>query len=150
MVGPRFEIRVLILIATHRRLHEGSSFGRHSWAVACFWSDILLVARGKTSALIVMATTWQVHGKTMARAWQEHGRSMARAWQEHGSTAHAQYAWSAGCGIACPSHYILRSPKATTNFTTPGVAFGTMTVAAVVGFQIYNLQIALAQADREF
>ena len=86
----------------------------------------------------------------MAGAWQEHGRSMARAWQEHGSTAHAQYAWSAGCGIACPSHYILRSPQETKNFKTPGVAFGTMTVAAVVGFQIYNLQIALAQADREF
>ena len=86
----------------------------------------------------------------MAGAWQEHGRSMARAWQEHGSTAHAQYAWSAGCGIACPSHYILRSPKRTTNFRIPGVAFGIMTVAAVVGFQIYNLQIALAQADREF
>ena len=86
----------------------------------------------------------------MAGAWQEHGRSMAGAWQEHCSTAHAQYAWSAGCGIACPSHYILRSPKETTNFKTPGVAFGTMTVAAVVGFQIYNLQIALAQADREF
>ena len=75
---------------------------------------------------------------------------MARAWQENGSTAHAQYAWSAGCGIACPSHYILRLPKETTNFRTPGVAFGTLTVAAVVGFQIYNLQIALAQADREF
>ena len=86
----------------------------------------------------------------MAGAWQEHGRSMAGACHEHGSTAHAQYAWSAGCGIACPSHYILRSPKETTNFRTPGVAFGTMTVAAVVGFQIYNLQIVLAQADREF
>ena len=91
MVGPRFEIRVLILIATHRRLHEGSSFGRHSWAVACFWSDILLVARGKTSALIVMqehgnnmARAWQEHGKSMARTWQEHGKSMAGAWQEHG------------------------------------------------------------------
>ena len=86
----------------------------------------------------------------MAGAWQEHGRSMAGACHEHGSTAHAQYAWSAGCGIACPSHYILRLPKETTNFRTPGVAFGTLTVAAVVGFQIYNLQIALAQADRGF
>ena len=86
----------------------------------------------------------------MAGAWQEHGRSMARAWQEHGSTAHAQYAWSAGCGIACPNHYFLPSPKETTNLKTPGVAFCIMTVAAVVGFQIYNLQIALAQADREF
>ena len=86
----------------------------------------------------------------MAGAWQEHGRSMARAWQEHGSTAHAQYAWSAGCGIACLNHYILRSLKETTNFKTPGVAFGIMTVAAVPGFQIYKLKIALAQADREF
>ena len=83
----------------------------------------------------------------MAGAWQEHGRSMAGACHEHCSTAHAQYAWSARCGIACPSHYILRSPKETTNFK---VASGIMTVATVVGFQIYNLQIALAQADREF
>ena len=86
----------------------------------------------------------------MAGAWQEHGRSTPGACHEHGNTAHAQYAWSAGCGIACPSHYMLRSPKETTNFRSPGVAFGTMTVAAVEGFQIYNLQIALAQADREF
>ena len=80
-----------------------------------------------------VAGAGQTHGKSMAGAWQEHGRSMARAWQEHGSTAHAQYAWSAGCGIACPSHYILRSPKETTNFETPGVAFGTMTVAVPRG-----------------
>ena len=57
---------------------------------------------------------------------------------------------SAGCGTACPSYHILRSPQETTTFTTPGVVFGTMTVAAVFGVQIYKLQIALAQADREF
>ena len=73
---------------------------------------------------------------------------MAREWQEHGSTAHAQYIWSAGCGIACPSHQILRSPNETKNFMPPGVAFGTMTVAAVLGFLIYKLQIALAHGRR--
>ena len=75
----------------------------------------------------------------MAGARQAHGRSMARAWQAHGSTAHAQYVWSAGCGIACPNHHILRLPKDTRNFNTPGVAFGIMTVAAVPGFQIHTL-----------
>ena len=85
----------------------------------------------------------------MAGAWQEHGRSTARAWQAHGSTAHAQYVWSAGCGIACPSHHILRSPKETKNFNIPGDAFGIMTVAAVPGFQIYKLRIAIAQGDDE-
>ena len=65
-------------------------------------------------------------------------------------TAHSHYVWNARCRIACPSHHILRSPQEMKNFKTPGVAFGTMTVAAVVGFQIYNLQIALAQAVREF
>ena len=65
-------------------------------------------------------------------------------------TAHSHYVWNARCRIACPSHHILRSPKETRNFNTPGVAFGTMTVAAVIFFQIYKLEIALAQADREF
>ena len=65
-------------------------------------------------------------------------------------TAHSHYVWNARCRIACPSHHILRSPKETKNFKTPGGAFGIMTVAAVPGFQIYKLEIALAQADREF
>ena len=97
-----------------------------------------------------MRGAWQEHARRMAGAWQTHGRSMARAWQAHGSTARSQNVWSAGCGIVCPSHHIVRSPEETKNFNTPGMAFGIMTVAAVVGFQIFNLQIALAQADREF
>ena len=63
-------------------------------------------------------------------------------------TAHAHYVWNARCRIACPSHHILRSPQEMKNFRTPGVAFGTMTVAAVLGFLIYKLQIALAHGRR--
>ena len=36
------------------------------------------------------------------------------------------------------------APRETNHFRTPGVAFGTMTVAAVLGFLIYKLQLALA------
>ena len=63
-------------------------------------------------------------------------------------TAHSQYVWNARCGIACPSHHTLRSPRETRNFRTLGGAFGTMTVAAVLGFLIYKLQIALAHGRR--
>ena len=63
-------------------------------------------------------------------------------------TAHSHYVWNARCRIACPSHHILRSPQETKNFRTPGVAFGIMTVAAVLGFLVYKLEIAFAHKEQ--
>ena len=84
-------------------------------------------ARGSFCERVLrMASAWHsMAACRMAGACQAHGKSMAGAWES-----------------------ILHSPKETNHFTTPGVAFGTMTVAAVLGFLIYRLEIALAQADR--